>query len=345
MDLDPILVELAREGATHIHLRPGAAPMVRKDGRLVPAAHGPLEAADLEEWLSGLGGSKEAFEGSYGAAGQRFRVHAFRVRGQWAIALRVLPERVPTLGELGLPVGLKALPQLQNGLVLVASPAGGGRSTTLAALVHHLNRHRACRIVCVEEAGRFLHTPALALIDQIEVGRDVPDVPSALRDAARQDVDVVAIEEPAGAEVLGLLLGLAEEGRVVLASVRAAEAAAAVEATLGGAPEPLRRTLRERLARQLEMLLVQMLLPRLDGAGPVLVAELSTRARGLAQLVRTPATWLRDPTARPEASLDEQLVHLARRGLVSWDEALRHAADRALVERALIFEELGPPPA
>jgi twitching motility protein PilT len=341
-----LLAEVEKRGAECLHLKPGSAARVRVGAELRTLAGPPLLAAQTEGLAAALLTdaqrarlqADQALEVSVVLGeGGRLRLRFVRQRGSLEALVRPVRDGVPTLAALGLPVGLKGVEQLRGGLIVVAAAAGGGKTTTVAAIVHQIGRHRPCHVLCIDDPTELVHRPQQALVSQVEVGRDTPSAVAALKAALRQDVDVVVVEEPAEAEAVELLLHLCETGHLVVTSIAARSAAAAADWLVERAPPGGRSVFRERLARQLEVLLVQALLPRLDRSGRVLVSDLYVRSRALAQYVRDPASAPRGGLS-PDASMDGQLIGLARQGLVSWEDALHHAVDKGSVERAIMFD-------
>ena len=209
---------LASRNGSDLLLVAGAPPSIRVDSKVIPLAEGPLDGLDIEEAvLPALAPHarrqyREAriADASFRINGiGRFRVNLHRERGRAAAAVRLLPARVPRLATLGLPPSVEILAQLPRGLVLVGGPTGSGKTTTLAALVEEINRRDARHIVTIEDPIEYEHQHSGSLIEQVEVGVDAPDFPTALRAAVRQAPDVIVVGEMRDPETMRMALGAA----------------------------------------------------------------------------------------------------------------------------------------
>jgi twitching motility protein PilT len=309
--------------ASDLHLAVGERPVVRVDGRLRSLAGGPVEAeliGDLPD------------DGTLIAAGRRVRVTRFQAGGQAAVALRLPPAAPPSLAALGHPVPLDALAGLDHGLVLVGGAVGSGKTTTLAALVAHRLATRGGLIVTLEDPieHRF-EAPEGSIVRQRQLGRDVPDAATGLREALRQDPDVIVIGELRDAESILLALTAAETGQLVLATLHCRSAVSAVERVLDAVPPARQAQVRGQLAEALRAVVVQRLLPR-RGGGRVLAAELLRGTRQVASLLRDGktgqlATALQTGAADGMMALERHLADLVARGLVTAADAADAAND------------------
>ena len=273
--------------------------------------------------LEGSGERVLAYEA--GAVG-RFRVTIYRQRGSLALVLRSVPRKVPTLDELGLPPAVTALAEQGRGLVVVTSAISMGRTTTLAAMVGHVNANVARHLITIEDPLEFLHDDARASVSQREVGADVASLAVGLRAALRQDPDLVAVSSLDAEETLTAALDVAEAGRLVLGGLTAIDVRRAVGRLLGrAAPGD-----RERVAESLQGVVAQRLIPKRDGTGLVLAVEL---------LVVTPP--VRDALRRAAASSGaievgiEQLMEKgAAHGMQTFDAHLGRLATQGLIARS-----------
>lgn len=331
--LEDLLRQAVEAGASDLHLTAGAPPMVRVDGRLQPLGGERWTAAAVAAAFERLSGEVQrrqlAMDGqvafSHGLPGvARFRVHAFRQRGAVALAVRVIPNRVPSLEELGLPPVLGELALRPAGLVLVAGAPGSGRSTTLAALVRHVNEHRAAHVITLEHPIEYLHSHERSLVHQREVGQDAPDFATAVRAALRQDPDVIVLDQLPDPETVAAALLAAETGRLVLAGVHATSVPQAVERLLEAFPPHHQPHARLQLAATLEGIAVQQLLPRADRPGRVAAVEV---------LLATPAarSLIREGKVHQLPSVIETG---ARLGMVSMERALAELRQRGLIAEA-----------
>ena len=273
--------------------------------------------------IEGSGERVLAYEA--GAVG-RFRVTIYRQRGSLALVLRSVPRKVPTLDELGLPPAVTALAEQGRGLVVVTSAISMGRTTTLAAMVGHVNANVARHLITIEDPLEFLHDDARASVSQREVGADVASLAVGLRAALRQDPDLVAVSSLDAEETLTAALDVAEAGRLVLGGLTAIDVRRAVGRLLGrAAPGD-----RERVAESLQGVVAQRLIPKRDGTGLVLAVEL---------LVVTPP--VRDALRRAAASSGaievgiEQLMEKgAAHGMQTFDAHLGRLATQGLIARS-----------
>src|SRR2546427_6960607 len=237
MELNPLLKRAVELGASDIHLKVGLPPILRRDGALAPLEESAiLVDRDMEELIELVGKRAperyEAFKqsGDLDVAYQdddlpRFRINAFRQRGHISLAFRVIPKNVPTFDQLGLPAGVRRLAEEQRGLVLVTGATGSGKTTTLAAMVDHINRTRQQHIVTIEDPIEILHPDRGCIVNQREVGLDTASFEQALRRALRQDPDVILIGELRDAETARTVLQAAESGHLVLTTMHTLDAA------------------------------------------------------------------------------------------------------------------------
>src|SRR5581483_11297751 len=235
MELNSLLRRAVEAGASDVHLKPGRPPVIRRDGEL-----GELEgwqelgAADMAAVLAAVArpDQREAFAASgdldvaYQVEGlPRFRVNAFRHREETGFAFRVIPALIPSFEQLGLPRGVERLADEQRGLILVTGATGSGKTTTLAAMVDHINRGRRAHVVTIEDPIEIVHEDKGCVISQREVGLDTASFGEALRRALRQDPDVILIGELRDAETAQTALQAAESGHLVLSTLHTVDAA------------------------------------------------------------------------------------------------------------------------
>ncbi len=285
--------------ASDLHLSAGEVPRLRIDGELMPMADArPLSTAAMADALTTLlspeqlagfardGDTDGAWQGELGRTGRvRFRVNAFRQRRGAAMVLRRIPQRMPSLGELGAPAVLDGLTRLHEGLVLVCGATGSGKSTTLAALVDAINQARAAHIITVEDPVEFMHGSRRSLVSQREVGLDSADFASALRAALREDPDVILVGELRDLETMRLALAAAETGHLVLATLHSRDAVSALDRFVGVFPPGERELVRSSLAASLAAVVCQRLLARVGG-GRVAVHEVLAANPAVRNLIR-----------------------------------------------------------
>jgi twitching motility protein PilT len=328
--IDDILRLAKEHGASDLHLSPGSPPMARVHGDIVPLDPERLSRDGLHLMLFDIADAavRERFEQrkaasfAYEVPGVvRARCSLYEQARGIAGAFRLLPAGIPTLEDLDLPREVGDLVLRPVGLVVVSGPAGSGRSSTLAALVGHVNRHLGCHIVTLEDPIEFKHACQSSLVDQREIGRHTPGLAQGLRSALHEDADVIAMMEPQDSETMELALEAAA-GRLLLVTLTAADAAHAVDSILDRFPAERRARAATRLATALVAVLRQRLLPRADHAGRVLALELLLNTPAAATLIREQRTaqldtLLRNRGGEGMCAMDDAIAALVRDGRVS----------------------------
>jgi len=267
---------------------------MRVEGSLVVIGDRPLTGDDIESAvLPGLAPhAREEYkqnhiaDSSYRVEGLgRFRINLHHERGRAAATVRALPTKIPTLAELRLPPGIAALAKLQRGLVIIGGATGSGKTTTLAALVNEINQREARHIVTIEDPIEYEHTHNLSVIEQVEIGIDAPDFPTALRAALRQAPDVIVVGEMRDPETARIALSAAETGHVVFTTLHTTDAASTVSRIADSFPQERQHSVRAEMAMAMAAMLTQTLIPRRNG-GRVPAAELLMVGYGARQHIR-----------------------------------------------------------
>jgi len=337
--LDRWLATLVDRKGADLLLVTGAPASVRVDGRVIPVSDSPLAADEIEEAVLGalpqrareayrFGGIADASHKVRGVG--RFRINLHRERGRAAAAVRSLPTQPPRLASLGLPPGLEGLTRLPRGLVLIGGPTGSGKTTTLAALVDEINRRDSRHIVTIEDPIEYEHPHRTSVIEQVEIGEDAPDFPTALRAAMRQAPDVIVVGEMRDPETMRIALSAAETGHLVFSTVHTTDAATTVSRMADSFPLERQATIRQELSMALAAIVTQTLLPK-KGGGRAAAAELLYISYGARQHVRKNALQhLHQEIAltkkQGSITLEESLARLVREGVVEADEAKARAA-------------------
>jgi len=301
MDLNALLRRAVELGASDIHLKLDQPPMLRRDGAIAPLEECPplneqnLLAA-LETFTRVAPDRLKMFHDSgeidiaYTAEGlPRFRVNAFRQRGAISFALRVIPRDVPSFDQLNLPPGVKRLAEEHRGLVLVTGASGSGKTTTLAAMLDHINRTRHQHIVTIEDPIEILHPDRNCIVNQREVGLDTENFAQALRRVLRQDPDTILIGELRDAETAQTALQAAESGHLVFSTLHTIDAAETVGRMIEFFPPAKQQQVRSVLAGVLRGVISQRLLPRVGGGRVAAVEVMVTNAR-ITELIREERT-------------------------------------------------------
>ncbi len=261
----------------------------------------------------------QEYDTSYDARDSgRYRVNIYRQRGTLAVALRRIPLNIPRFEELRLPKVVGTLATVERGMILCVGAAGNGKSTTLAAIVGHINRSRRVHVVTIEDPIEYVHQDELASISQREVGLDTPDFATALRAALRQDPDVILVGEIRDEETMDIALKAAETGHLVLSTLHTPDVARTVGRVLSLSSKGQTNETRERLADNLKGIIAQRLLPRADGRGRVVAAEVLTVTGTARESIRRPDTNLplKDVMERGVHPYGMQTFEMAARDLV-----------------------------
>ena len=376
---DDLLALAVRCGASDLHLTVGTPPVLRLHGRLWRldelAGSGPPEAraevaALLEVWpdagqpIGSVRAKELAFslvrderhaerlrvKGSADLAHSvpglsRFRVNVYRQRGNYAAACRVLSSRIPTLDELfphapGTAAVMRRFAELPRGLVLVTGPTGSGKSTTLAAMVDHINRTSERHVITLEDPIEYMHRHARGVVNQREVGEDVESFAEGLRAALREDPDVILVGEMRDLETIATAITAAETGHLVLSTLHTNTAAETVERIIDVFPPHQQQQVRVQLAGVLQGVLSQQLLPRKDGRGRVCAVEVLVATHAVRALIREGKPHQIPSAIQTGASegmvpMDRALADLVLMGLVSREDAEERAVDPKLFARYL----------
>src|SRR5918992_4231270 len=297
MDLNDLLLGAVKSGATDVHLKLGRPPILRCDGALTPLENwNPVTPADLESVLATITAVNRQKEADFRATGEldiaytsndltRYRVNGFLQRGAISFAFRVIPKEIPAFDQLRMPKGVQRLAEEHRGLVLVTGATGSGKTTTLAAMLGHINRTRRQHIVTIEDPIEILHEDVGCIVNQREVGLDTESFNEALRRALRQDPDVIVIGELRDADSAQTALNAAESGHLVLSTMHTLDAAETITRLVEFFPEAKHGQVRSIIAGVLRGVISQRLLPRVDG-GRVPAVELMVVTARIADLIR-----------------------------------------------------------
>lgn len=353
-DLDPLLREVVRRGASDLHLTVGRPPQLRIDGRLADCdGAASLDGDDLRRLAASLLDERQrarlaagteidfAFEAPQLA---RFRVACFRQRGRVALVLRRIPHEPPRLGDLGLPPAVAAFARRRRGLVLATGPSGSGKSTTLAAIVDQINRERPGHVVTVEDPIEFVHPHLRCIVHQREVGADTRSFGAALKHALRQDPDVILVGEMRDPETMAAALSAAETGHLVLTTLHTNSAAESVNRIVDAFSAQRQQQVRAQLAAVLQGVVTQQLLPRAVGAGRIAAAEVMVCTPAVRAVIRDDRvhqipSLMQAGRKHGMQTLADALARLYLNGEVELEEALKHSDDPYGLLRAV-----GEPP-
>ena len=339
MTLDELLTEIRERRGSDLYLTAEAQPLVRVDGSTLPIHDQPLPADEVEAMIrAALSAADQAeFDRTHELNTARmikgvgrFRLNVFRQRGQVGLVARLIPIRFPTAQELGLPASLLELIMHKRGLVLVTGATGSGKSTSLAALIHHRNLNTRGHILTIEDPIEFVHDHQGCVVTQREVGVDTASFGAGLKSALRQAPDVILIGEMRDLETVEAALHFSETGHLVLGTLHANNANQAVERFLNFFPAELHAQIYAQLALNIRGIVSQRLVPRVGGEGRVAAIEVMLNTPRVADLIAKGEigaikSVIEDNLLDGSQSFDQALFHLVQRGEIALDEALRQA--------------------
>ncbi|MCE7884008.1 MAG: PilT/PilU family type 4a pilus ATPase [Actinobacteria bacterium ATB1] len=280
--IDEYLRIVVEQQASDLHLKAGSPPHIRVDGELSPLTNDLISPADLERLAFEIMPRDRAEEFArnneadfaYSLSGLgRFRVNCFRQRGSVGLVARRVQAGIPGFEQLGLPPVVEHLANEPRGLILVTGPTGSGKTTSLAAMIDHINNTRRCHVVTIEDPIEVLHTDKMAIINQREVGVDTADFHQAMKRVLRQDPDVILVGEMRDPETVWAAMAAAETGHLVLATLHTTDATETVNRVIDFFPSHQQKQIRLSLAGSLRGIMSQRLIPRADGSGRVPAVE------------------------------------------------------------------------
>jgi twitching motility protein PilT len=356
-DLDPLLETMldAAPGISDLNLSVGRPPQVEVDGQLRPVPYAGIERLlpyqtelcamrllankrDLADKLVKTG----SVDLSYSLARRtRFRVNVFSQRGTYSIVLRVIPNKIPTVEELGLPEVLNKISDERNGIVLVTGPTGSGKSTTLAAIINKINREKGIHIITIEDPIEYLHPHQLSTINQREVGSDTQTFALALRAALRQAPKIILVGEMRDVETISIALEASETGHLVLSTLHTIDASKTVDRIIGVFPKNEERQIRTRFSQSFKWIVSQRLVPK-EGGGRVAVCEIlrsNSRTREYIQEGEKEGKSLidamEDGGLEGMQSFDQELERMIHESVLDKDTALSYATNRTNLQLRL----------
>jgi twitching motility protein PilT len=341
-DVDAALMTVIEMEASDLHLKVPSLPMIRQYGKLVAIeGSAPLRPEDTEATLFHMltdEAKLEAFRSerevdfSYSVPGvARFRVNAFVQRGSVSLVCRAIPFEIKTAGELMLPPVIDEIADEERGLILLTGTTGSGKSTTLAAMIDHINTSYAKHIVTIEDPVEFLHRDKVSIINQREVGEDTASFARALRRVLRQDPDVILVGEMRDEETVRTALSAAETGHLVLSTIHTVDAAESVNRIIDFFPQSEQRQARAMLAGTLKAVISQRLVPTPDKNGRVATCEILRMTGRVRDMIMNPEETGKLPEVISEGAyygmqtFDQALLYHVQQGRVSMEDALKAA--------------------
>ncbi len=349
--LEELLRLVVERGASDLHLTVGSPPQLRIDEELVPTEFDVLtpEASQKLGYSLLSDAQKQRFEEeqeldlALGLEGiGRFRVNLFWQKGSVGAALRLIPSRIPSFEELGLPKVVAKLASLPKGLVLVTGPTGSGKSTTLASMVDSINARRHCHIITVEDPIEYVHQNKKSIVNQREVGSDTHSFPNALKHILREDPDVILVGEMRDLETVAMALVSAETGHLVFATLHTSDCVQTVNRIIDIFPAHQQTQVRTQLSFVLQAVLSQQLIPKREGKGRVLAAEVMVASPAIRALIREEKAHQIYSAIQTGASLGMQTMNQAffelyKKKLISHEQALAKTTEPDDLER--IFKQ------
>jgi len=349
LKIENLLDEVLKRNASDLHLQVGLPPMLRIDGALKPVSGAE---ALVEETLENLvfslldkdqkeillRGKEFDFSFAFGDLG-RFRVNAFHERGNIAAALRLIPSKILSVEELGLPNVINKFVNYPRGLVLVTGPTGSGKSTTLASIIHKINQERSAHIITIEDPIEYAHKSIKSLVVQREVHYDTFSFSSALRSSLRQDPDIVLIGEMRDLETIAAAITIAETGHLVFATLHTNSASQSIDRMIDVFPPHQQPQIRAQLSNILMAIVSQRLVPRIGG-GRVAAAEILLANPAVRNVIREGKSNQLDIIIQTSAesgmqTMDKTLVNLIHAGTITYEEARNYAVDLEELDRLM----------
>ncbi|MDR3092205.1 MAG: type IV pilus twitching motility protein PilT [Clostridiales bacterium] len=346
-DVIEILTDAMRKDASDVHFTVGMPPLMRIKGELLPISEAKLNMETSAELAGQLldGESQHTlsqkgevdFSFSIPRVG-RFRVNVYKQRKSLASAIRVIRPKIPTLAELEMPEVLKEIAMRKGGLFLVTGPTGSGKSTTLAAMIRHINENRNCHVITIEDPIEYVHSHGAAMINQREVNDDTQSFSNALRAALREDPDVILVGEMRDFETIGTAITAAETGHFVLSTLHTPSAAQTIDRIIDVFPPYQQPQVRTQLASVVQGVISQRLIQTADGKGRVAAVELLIVNDAIRNIIREGKThqintMMQTGIKNDMIPMDYYLANLVKKGVLSYQQGLMHSFDLEVFKR------------
>jgi len=345
--IDAFLKLGSTQGCSDVHLAVGVPPMLRMHGDLMPIKFRDLGDTELEGYVAEIltPTQKKRFEEGHdldfsyvSEDGGRFRVNVFRKETGVGATFRFIPGSVPTLDSLDLPPVIRKLLEYHQGMILVTGSTGTGKSTTLAAMIDHLNSSQNCNIISLEDPIEFVHRSKQAQIIQRELGTHLPSFAEGIRAALRQDPDVILVGELRDAETIQMAMTAAETGHLVLGTLHTTGAVKTIDRVIDALPGDMREQTKSFLAQSLNAVITQTLVRTPDGRGRKAIVEIMLMTRAIAKLIMTDQTHqvpaqLQTGKDLGMQMMDQALMDAIQKKQIDPDDAFRYASDKSLFQR------------
>lgn len=335
------------QGCSDVHLAVGVPPMLRMHGDLMPIKFRDLGDTELETYVSEIltSNQKKRFEEGHdldfsyvSEDGGRFRVNIFRKETGIGASFRFIPGDIPTLDSLALPGVIKQLCDYHQGMILVTGSTGTGKSTTLAAMIDHLNSNQNANIISLEDPIEFVHRSKQSQVIQRELGTHLPSFAEGIRAALREDPDIILVGELRDAETIQMAMTAAETGHLVLGTLHTTGAVKTIDRVIDALPGEMREQSKSFLAQSLNAVITQTLVKTPDGRGRKAIVEIMLMTRAIAKLIMTDQTHqipaqLQTGKDLGMQTMDQALMDAIQRKQVDPDDAFRFASDKTLFQR------------
>lgn len=348
MTIDQLILQAREQGCSDIHISEGLPTFFRINGALKEIELG-LNSEDIRKMIISMLSDNQKEEGNErkdidfairSSDGNRQRVNVFHQQGKIAATIRLLNSSIPTLEELGLPKTLRELAEQPRGLILVTGPTGSGKSTTLAAMVNHINLTRSDHIVTIEDPIEYVFEGKKSVIHQREVGIDTQSFAAALRSVLREDPDVILVGEMRDYETISAAVTAAETGHLVISTLHTTGAAQTIDRIIDACPPEAQNQIRTQLAGMLKGVVTQSLIPTVDGRGRVPATEILVGTDAALNLIRENKCYQMNTVMQAGAvhgmhSLNKDLCRLVEEGKISQQNAYRYSNDKRDLEQYL----------
>ncbi|WP_442786207.1 type IV pilus twitching motility protein PilT [Isachenkonia alkalipeptolytica] len=347
LDINEMLKTVMFKGASDLHITVGLRPMIRVNGELLESEFPVLGPEDTKELVYQI--LKERHKNTLEEKGEvdlsytypglsRFRINAYRQRGSYAMALRAIPMEIPDIEDLYLPEVLRTLANKRRGIILVTGPTGSGKSTTLAAMINHINKTRKEHIVTLEDPIEYLHRHNRSIINQREIGGDTENFANSLRASLRQDPDVILVGEMRDLETIATALTAAETGHLVLATLHTIGAAKTIDRVIDVFPPHQQQQVRVQLSGVIEGIISQQLLQTADGQARRAALEIMVATPAIRNLIREGKSHQIQTSIQTGAKLgmetmDKSLINLYNRGLITKENLYKYCVDPDTIKR------------
>ncbi len=350
LDLNELLNEVLVRGASDLHITVGSPPVMRINGVLIRLEEYPrLTGNDTRDLVYSILTARQReqletnleFDLSYSVPGSaRFRVNAYFQRNSIGAAFRIIPYKIKSVEELGLPTVVREFAALPRGFILVTGPTGQGKSTTLASIIDIINESRNDHIITVEDPIEFLHVHKKCIVNQREVGTDTHSFSNALKFVLRQDPDVILVGEMRDLETISTALTAAETGHLVFATLHTQDAPQTIDRIIDVFPTYQQQQVRLQLAGTLQAIVTQQLLPTADNKGRVVACEIMVATSAIRNMIREAKTHqiyssMQAGGRYKMQTMDNSIAALFKNGYVSYDTAMARCANREEMQRLI----------